>query len=126
MMAAITTRLTPAMATRLSASGRWPNTTFGDVLRRAAAAHPDKTAIVDDRTRLSYRQLDDMATCLAEALRRRGIGPGDVIASVLPNRAEAAVLFGAANRLGAILNPIVPIYGAREMRFILRQTEAVA
>jgi cyclohexanecarboxylate-CoA ligase len=44
---------------------------------------------------------------------------------VLPNRAEAVVLVYAAARLGAALNPIVPIHGAREIRFILRQAESV-
>ena len=45
---------------------------------------------------------------------------------MLPNRAEAAVLFHAVHRLGAVVNPIVPIYSARELRFILRQAESVA
>ncbi len=125
-MAVIPTRLTPAMTARLTAAGHWPNTTFAAVLREVAATHPDKVAVVDDRIRLSYRQLDQDVTRVATALRHRGIRQGDVVSSILPNRAEAVILFYAVNRLGAILNPIVPIYGAREIRFILRQTESAA
>lgn len=123
-MTAIRTRLTTAMAAGFTATGHWPNTTFAEVLRDVAATHPDKIAVVDDRTRLSFCQLDQDATRLATALRRRGIRRGDVVSSILPNRAEAVLLFYAVNRLGAILNPIVPIYGAREIRFILRETES--
>jgi len=99
---------------------------FSATLRRHVAAHPDKTALVDDRVRLSYAELDRLADCVAAGLAARGIRAGEVVSSVLPNRAEAAVLFHAAHRLGAVLNPIVPIYGGREIRFILREAESAA
>src|SRR6185436_20003514 len=70
-------------------------------------------------------QLDALASQVATQLAAHGVRSGDVFSSLLPNRAEAAVLFFAASRLGAVLNPIVPIYGKREIRFILRQTESV-
>ena len=69
---AIPTRLTAAMAARLTAAGNWPNTTFAEVLHQVATAHSDKIAVVDDRTRLSYRQLEQDVTRLATALRHRG------------------------------------------------------
>jgi cyclohexanecarboxylate-CoA ligase len=116
--------MTPAR--RALGAGYWPNTTFSEVLARRAAEVPDKTALVDDRRRLTYRELDALATRLAAGLAARGIGAGAVVSCILPNRAEAAILFHAANRLGAVLNPIVPIYGAREIRFILREAESVA
>ena len=75
---------------------------------------------------LTYRQLDWLATRVALGLRARGVGPGAVVSSLLPNRAAAVALFYGVNRLGAILNPIVPIYGGREIRFILGQTESMA
>src|SRR5207247_10017393 len=86
----------------------------------------DRTARVEDRLRVSYVELGRLAGCVAAGLAARGIRAGEVVSSVLPNRAEAAVLSHAAHRLGAVLNPIVPIYGAREIRFILRQAESAA
>ena len=71
---------------------------FTATLRRHAAAHPDKTALVDDRVRLSYAELDRLADRVAAGLAARGIRAGEVVSSVLPNRAEAAVLFHAAHR----------------------------
>jgi len=99
---------------------------FTATLRGHAAAHAEKTALVDDRVRLTYAELGRLAERVAAGLAARGVRPGEVVSSVLPNRAEAAVLFHAAHRLGAVLNPIVPIYGAREIRFILRQAESAA
>src|SRR5207247_5337107 len=86
----------------------------------------DRTARVEDRLRVSYVELGRLAGCVAAGLAARGIRAGEVVSCVLPNRAEAAVLSHAVHRLGAVVNPIVPIYGARELRFILRQAESVA
>ena len=121
-----TPRLTPAMIAEFAGGGYWPNRTLGDVLRQQAHARPDNTAVVDARTRLGYAALDRLVDRVAAGLAAHGVGVGDVVSSLLPNRAEAVVLLYAAARLGAALNPIVPIYGAREIRFILRQAESVA
>jgi cyclohexanecarboxylate-CoA ligase len=125
-MARIPTRLTPAMADAFTRAGYWPNTTFAAELGRQVRVRGGKIAVVDDRMRLTYRELGVRAARLAAALAARGVGRGDVVASILPNRAEAVVLFYATSRLGAVLSPIVPIYGPREIRFILRQVESVA
>jgi cyclohexanecarboxylate-CoA ligase len=125
-MARIPTRLTPALVAEFVGSGHWPNGTLADVLRRQARRRPDHTAVVDGRGRLTYAALDALADQVASGLRRQGVAPGDVVSCVLPNRSEAVALFYAVARLGAVWNPIVPIYGAREIRFILRQTESVA
>ena len=125
-MGRIITRLTPAMAAALTRAGHWPNTTFAAAFMEQVRARPGKTAVVDDRVRLTYGELGARTRWLAAALSARGIGRGDVVSFILPNRAEAIALFYAANTLGAIVNPIVPIYGAREIGFILRQVESAA
>ena len=101
-------------------------TTFSAVLTEVAARLPDKTAVVDERVRLTYRDLDRLATRTAAGLHAHGVRPGDVVSSVLPNRAEAVVLFYGTCRLGAVCNPIVPIYGARELRFIFQEAPTAA
>src|SRR5262245_8864654 len=89
---------------------------FPRILAERAARQPERTALVDDRRRLTYADVAGLAA--------RGVGAGDVVSCILPNRAEAALLFHATTRLGAVLNPILPIHGAREIRFILRQVES--
>jgi cyclohexanecarboxylate-CoA ligase len=99
---------------------------FDQLLRRHATAWPAKLAVVDDRVRLTYAELDGLVDRVATGLASHGIARGDAVACLLPNRAEAVVLFHAVQRLGAVWSPIVPIYGAREVRFILRQAESTA
>ena len=53
-----------------------------------------------------------------------GVGEGTRVSWVLPSRFEALVLTGALARLGAVQNPILPIYRHREVTFITRQSEA--
>ena len=125
-MSGVHTRLTPALIAEFTHGGHWPNVTLGEVLRRQARARPAHTALVDDRVRLTYTALDRLADRVAAGLQAHGVRPGEVVSAILPNRAEAVVLCYAAARAGAVLNPIVPIYGAHEVRFILRQTESVA
>lgn len=97
--------------------------TFAKALARHAAADPGKIAVVDDHRRLTYGELDALVDRVAAALRSRGVGPGDVVSSHLPNCAEALAIALAANRIGAVHNPIVPIYRDREVNFIRRQAE---
>jgi cyclohexanecarboxylate-CoA ligase len=63
---------------------------------------------------------------LAGALQARGIGPGDVVAVQLPGTYEGAVTQAAVAMCGAVLLPVVMIYGPREMDLILDRAGAVA
>jgi len=62
----------------------------------------------------------------AGGLQARGIGPGDVVAVQLPGSYEGAVIQAAVGLCGAVLLPVVMIYGPREMDFVLRRSGAVA
>jgi acyl-CoA synthetase (AMP-forming)/AMP-acid ligase II len=62
----------------------------------------------------------------AAALQARGIGPGDVIAVQLPGSYAGAVIQVAVGLCGAVLLPVVMIYGPREMDFVLRRSGASA
>jgi len=62
----------------------------------------------------------------AAALQARGIGCGDVVAVQLPGSYEGAVIQAAVGLCGAVLLPVVMIYGPREMDFVLRRSGAAA
>ena len=53
-----------------------------------------------------------------------GVGKGDVVAFQLPNWWEFTALFFACNRIGAVANPLMPIFRQRELRFMLGFSEA--
>lgn len=76
------------------------------------------------RSVTSVGEILDAAGQVAAGLRARGVRPGDAVAVQLPNRAEASVAFAAVLLAGAVLVPIVHVYGPNEVRFILEQSEA--
>jgi cyclohexanecarboxylate-CoA ligase len=92
--------------------------TFSEALTRWASARPAKTAVVDAERRLTYGELDALVDRVAAGLQQADVGPGDVVSSQLPNCIPSVALCFAANRIGAIHNPIVTIYRDRELDFI--------
>ncbi|MEW2626129.1 AMP-binding protein [Streptomyces sp. NPDC048106] len=112
---------TAERAARYRADGAWRDQPVARYLRRAATLWPDALAVVDGERRLTFADVDRQATKLAAALHARGVGQDDVVSFQLPNRAEAMVLFQAVMKVGAVANPIVPIYRGNELRFILGQ-----
>src|SRR5262249_48987814 len=88
--------------------------------------HAYAVAIVDADCRLSFLELDRLSERAARGWRTLGLGPGDVIAYQLPNWWEAGVAFLAAMRIGAAVNPVLPIFREAEVRFTLRQSGARA
>jgi fatty-acyl-CoA synthase len=75
-------------------------------LRRAAALFPEKLAIVDRARRFSYGDYHARASRLASALATAGVGPGDVVATLLPNTLAQAEAHWGVPATGAVLNTI--------------------
>ncbi|WP_067687400.1 AMP-binding protein [Nocardia jejuensis] len=110
------------LAERYEVQGWWNRDTIGDMLARGLQAAPDARFRVHSEVRPwsgTFREVESVARRLAQGLRDRGVAPGDVIAFQLPNWMEAAATFWAASFLGAVVVPIVHIYGHREVRYIL-------
>jgi acyl-CoA synthetase (AMP-forming)/AMP-acid ligase II len=80
----------------------------------------------DGQTVATLAEIHARSLGLAGALSALGIGPGDHVAVQLSNRLECTLSYHAILRLGAIVVPIVHIYGPAETTFILRQSAAKA
>jgi cyclohexanecarboxylate-CoA ligase len=112
------------------ARGLWPNRLITDYLDDAIARHPDKTAIVAHTAasgltlRKTCLQLARASLRAASRLAAMGVGRGDVISFQLPNRWEFIALYVACTRLGAVCNPLLPVYRARELRYMLAHAES--
>ena len=99
--------------------------TFWEQLEARVAASPDAPMLIDERdAQLSYAEYRAAALRCAGGLRALGIEPGSRVSFQLPTRIDSIVLMGALARLGAIQNPIVPIYREREISFCLEETRA--
>lgn len=124
-----------AHASAMRAQGFWADRTIDDLLVDAIARFPDKAAVVAYRadrgaqgapTRLSYAELGEKVARAAGALRALGIAAGDVVAVQLPNWWEFVVAALACGRIGAVVNPLMPIFRERELGFMLAFCEAKA
>jgi len=75
-------------------------------------------------TAVSVAEVLARGEVVAAALHERGVRAGDVVAVQVPNWVEGGVAYAAAMLLGAVIVPIVHIYGPAEVGFILRQSHA--
>jgi long-chain acyl-CoA synthetase len=91
-----------------------------------AAATPDRAAVVDDRRELTWAGLDDHVTRLVQALRARGLAPGDAVASLLGNQVEAVVTSMACATGGFVLVPVSWHLVADELAYVLDDADAAA
>ena len=74
--------------------------------------------------RIDISTLLERGNVVAANLLGMGLKKGDVIATQLPQGVELALTIIAAARIGAVLLSIVPNFGARELSFILSNSEA--
>ncbi|MFD1810849.1 amino acid adenylation domain-containing protein [Rhodococcus gannanensis] len=75
--------------------------TLPELLRTAAAAHPDREALREGDRTLTYRELDTRTDALAEELRTSGAAPGVVIPIDLPRGLDHVCMLWAVTKTGA-------------------------
>ncbi len=80
--------------------------TLGEALRAVAQAQPDRPALLADKRRLSWSELDQETDRLAQLLHSVGVRPGDPVGLLCNKRPEVVTTFLACARLGAIASPV--------------------
>ncbi|HJS39266.1 MAG TPA: AMP-binding protein, partial [Burkholderiales bacterium] len=110
--------------------GLWPDRVITDYFDRWVAEKPEALALVSWREeqgqllRFTYRELAERAARAGRALAQYGVGRGDVVAFQLPNCWQFVAAHLACVRLGAVSNPLMPIFRHRELAFMLRHGDA--
>jgi len=100
-----------------------------DDLYRHARERPDALAVaaVDAggaSRELSWNALASDVDRVAAALESLGLGNGDTVAFQLPNQVNFVTIALATLRLGAVCEPLMPIFRERELSFMLRESAA--
>ncbi|MGV0643703.1 AMP-binding protein [Mycolicibacterium sp. XJ2546] len=96
--------------------------TYWGLVEAAAQKHPDRVVLVDDYGRsLTNSQLRDAAESTAAAFAERGVTVGTVVSWQLPTTLETMVIMVSLTRLGAVQNPVLPIWRDSEIRFVTEQ-----
>ena len=93
-------------------------------LARWAAERPAHPAILFEGRRIGFAELDTAASRLAHALSAHGVSAGDRVALFLPNVPEFAIVFFAAQKLGAVTVSINAIFRSAEVEYLLNDSGA--
>ena len=100
--------------------------TIGMILESSARSWPDRIAVQTATRSVTFGELQSQSSAVARTLVGAGVRPGETVAWMLPTDADAIAVASAIWRIGAVSNPIVPLYAGREMAAVLDQTHPAA
>jgi acyl-CoA synthetase (AMP-forming)/AMP-acid ligase II len=99
--------------------------TLWSLVEARAEQSPGAVVLVDGAGgSLTFAELRDEALLAAAGFHALGVGEGTIVSWQLPNWMSTFVLTAALARLGAVQNPIAPLFREREVGHIVRQLGA--
>ncbi len=110
--------------------GYWPGHVLTDFFDASLAEHPNDLCLltyradIDAETSFTYTCLNDRVSRIAAGFAQLGVSRGDMISFQLPNWWEFIAVHLACIRLGVISNPLMPIFRARELEFMVDRAES--
>ncbi|QEC48118.1 AMP-binding protein [Baekduia soli] len=113
------------------ATQRWERMSVGDLFERVTWSYPDKEAIVawegafahPENQRVTYRQADELANRVANALLARGLQRGDRVAMFCENSVEAYIFKIGVAKAGLTVVPINPMLAPDVISYLLGRCE---
>lgn len=99
---------------------------LGDYLSENAKTIPDKIAIIQGERKLNYKELNERANRLANALLDMGVKKGDHISVMLLTRPEYVEIYFACYKIGVASVHINARYISKEIEYIAEQSDSVA
>ncbi|MFM1919918.1 MAG: hypothetical protein RLZZ303_1552 [Candidatus Hydrogenedentota bacterium] len=90
--------------------------TLAGVLETSARLFPERLALIDGPRRVTYLELDQMASRIAGGLASRGISHGQVVALTAPNSVEFVAAFYGVLKTGAAVMPLNTLLRATEIQ----------
>jgi acyl-CoA synthetase (AMP-forming)/AMP-acid ligase II len=114
---------------RWRSAGFYAGKSLSRALAEGARRYPEVESVFyaeRQPRRVTNRELYAQGLEVAAALHALGVRRGDVVAVQLPSWLETAALFQGIAQVGAVVLPIVSIYGRAEVEFVLRQSRARA
>jgi long-chain acyl-CoA synthetase len=101
-----------------------PVHTFVDPLIRALSVGPDRTAIVSENRRVTYRELWSRCRRLASVLKHAGAGPGDRVAILAANSNQYIEAYLTLPAAGLVIVPLNTRHAMPELQYALTDAEA--
>ena len=104
----------------MSATG-W---SLGGLVRGNAAAFPDRVALTSEAGQVTWRELDERSSRIAQALLADGLGPGSRVAFLDKNTPEFFDVLMGAGKIGAVVVPVNWRLAPPELAHIIDDSEA--
>jgi len=99
--------------------------TLWELVEKRAQESPDALFLTDEGKRtMTFAEYRSAAEAAAAGMAAIGVGEDTAVTWQLPTWIESFVLVAALSRLGAVQNPVMPIYRQREVGFVTEQTGA--
>jgi acyl-CoA synthetase (AMP-forming)/AMP-acid ligase II len=99
---------------------------IGDLIRLNARRFGNKMAFKDERTEVTFEEVNQRANAIIHALMKMGVKKGDRIAILLYNCVEYQELIYALPKAGFIMVPLNYRFVGRELQYLLENSEATA
>ena len=109
---------------RQTATGEAPFRFFHECIGHFAQTQPEHEAIVAIDGRYTYKEMDEVTSRIAAALRKRGVHERDRVALLLPRTSRLILALFGVLKSGAAYIPCDPEYPADRVKLILEDSEA--
>ncbi len=97
---------------------------LGEMFENTVAEFPQSTAVTFEGWSCTYEQLKDLVDKFATGLSKIGVKKGDKIAIDVPNCPQFIIAYYATVKLGAIVNPIIPLHKFVEIAYQVNDSES--
>ena len=96
----------------------------GSLLTMQANKFPDRTALIYEDKRFTYREFNERSNRIAQALLSFGLQKGDRVATLLFNSPELVEVFMGAVKVGVVFTPINFRLAADEVIYLVNHSDA--
>ncbi|MCS7253262.1 MAG: long-chain fatty acid--CoA ligase [Armatimonadota bacterium] len=103
---------------------QYPEVPLDSILSEASKRYPNKAATLLYGARMSYGELDELATKFAFAVQNIGVGFGERVALMLPNCPQFVIAYYGVVRAGCIVVPLNPLLSWYELNALMKDCGA--
>ena len=109
---------------RQTATGDAPFKFFHECISHFAQIQPEHEALVAVDAKYTYKEMDEVTSAIAAALRQKGVKERDRVALLLPRTSRLILSLFGVLKAGAAYIPCDPDYPADRIKLILEDSEA--
>ena len=96
---------------------------LGYLLNNSAGKFPERTAIISEESRWSYKTFDERTNRLAGAFLNAGLEKGDRIAILFYNSSYFVEAYFAAVKIGLVVTPVNYRFTGSEITYVLNDAQ---